>query len=483
MRTFLAIFLISFVVSFISTKFLIFFNIKKFLDVPDRMRKIHHKPVLRAGGISVYIGVLASVLALFFYQNKLTAGFILKFETFKIILIPASLIFLLGLLDDAIGLSARVKLPFQVLAASLLFFEGIKIEVIKLPFLGTLNFGYFSFFITILWIVGITNGFNFIDGMDGLASGISFFASLTIFLISLIKGDYIISLFTLSLCGAIAGFFKFNWHPAEIFLGDSGSYFLGFLIGSLSIVSSTKSSAIVAITIPLLVLAYPLLDLLLAVFRRLLSKRSIFAADKEHIHHKLLERGYSYKGAIFLLYLISGVFGLLAIFSFSINSKLFAFLIPVFSGIFAIYFVRKLGYEEFKKSISNVEEEVKREKLKNSYIENLRTKIRNSTEPDLFLNATISFFEDNFGGKYFLYFESKDGKKISFGNSKIRERTDKTGELFFKISIESKALRKSYLMFSISVNETIYEDFLNDIFPIFLDRVKFFGTKLIDVRE
>ncbi len=479
MKTFIAIFFISFLVSFLSSKLLIYLNIKKFYDVPDRMRKIHQTPVLRGGGISIFVGVLTAFLSLLFYHNKLTLGFVLHLDTFRIILIPASLVFILGLFDDAYGLSARVKLPIQFIAATILFFEGIRIEVIKLPFIGVVDFGYFSFLITLLWIVGITNGFNFIDGMDGLASGISFFAALTILLISLIEGNYVISIFSISICGSVAGFFKYNWHPAQIFLGDSGSYFLGFLIGALSIISSTKSSAIVTIVIPLLVLAYPLLDISLAILRRIIGRKSLFAADREHIHHKLLKKGYPYKSVVFFLYLISGLFGMLAIFTISLKSKLFTLLIPIFSGIFAIYFVKKLEYEEFKNFVSFIKESSKEEKKRKEYIKKVREKIKISEEPSSFLKIISDFFEEHFKEKYFLYIEGIEGKKLFLGNKNLKEEVEKTGKLFFKFPIQSKGFRKAYLMFTVEVDEVIYEDFLNEIYPVFIDKVKFFGGRLL----
>ncbi len=481
MKTIVAVFFISLLISYFTAKLFLFLDIKQFYDIPDRMRKIHEKPILRAGGIAIFVGILFSILSLFFYTNKLTTGFALNFDKFEKILLPASLMFLLGIFDDAFGLSAKVKLPVQIIAAVVVFLEGIKLSVVKIPLIGVVDFGYFAPFITILWIVGITNAFNFIDGMDGLASGISFFAAFTIFLISLLEREYVISLFTASICGSILGFIKFNWHPAKLFLGDSGSYFLGFLIGSLSIISSTKSSIIVAITIPVMIMAYPLLDLLLAVLRRILRGRSIFSADREHIHHKLLERGYSYKGIVLLLYLISGLFGFLAILVMFVKSNYLSFIIPLFSGIFAVYFVRKLGYEEFKSFISKVDEvvDIENEKKFKFYLERIK---RSSTEEE-FIDVLKEFFKEFEFEDYFFYIEGSNGDKFFIGDLSLLDSADRTGNLFLKFPFKGENLRKVYIMLSSKRDFEFCEKVIEKILPEISYKVSLFGDKLLKVKD
>jgi UDP-GlcNAc:undecaprenyl-phosphate GlcNAc-1-phosphate transferase len=266
-------------------------------------------------------------------------------RTIFYILLPGALIFLSGLYDDVYSVKPRVKIAFQATAGAMLYGAGIgKFGLHSLR--GIDNLAWLSLPLTIFWVLWITNAFNLIDGLDGLAAGSSLLSMLTVFAVCLISGNVQISLLAVVLAGATIGFLRFNFNPANIFLGDSGRLFLGFMLSALAFAGSEKTPTIVAVALPVVSFGLPLLETSLSVIRRFLSGRPLFSADREHIHHKLLERGHTHRQAVIILYGASALCGLLSLFLLQPGSGAVAVVLFTL-GVCIWMGVKRLGYYEF----------------------------------------------------------------------------------------------------------------------------------------
>ncbi|MCA9804693.1 MAG: undecaprenyl/decaprenyl-phosphate alpha-N-acetylglucosaminyl 1-phosphate transferase [Cyanobacteria bacterium HKST-UBA02] len=301
------------------------------VDKPGEERRIHKVAVPRLGGVAIYISMLTTITALVAIAGRLPKD-ARGVEGVGGIAIGGTLVFVLGLLDDLESLKARNKFLVQILAACAAYSVGIRIKSIPVPLnmdldLGfmtitggvPIELGYLSLPITVLWLVGVANAVNLIDGMDGLAAGVSAISALTIWSVAL--GDSITrpyaALMAAVLAGALFGFLRWNFNPARIFMGDSGAYLVGFTLGAISITGVIKGVAAATVIVPTvllvgLILFFPLLDTSWAVLRRLATGRSIFSPDDGHIHHRLLKTGLSQKNVAYLIYLASGILGLIA---------------------------------------------------------------------------------------------------------------------------------------------------------------------------
>lgn len=274
------------------------------MDVPKDERRMHNKAMPRFGGVAIYAGIMVSL-----------AGFALDDVDVISIMIGCTMIYILGLIDDIKNLKPIVKFGGQMVCAIALFVQGIRIEFITNYFgEGSMVFGDIAcFLITVLWIVAITNAVNLIDGLDGLAAGIGAISALCIGYVAYIHGQYIPTLAMMVVAGAALGFLPYNFHPAKTFMGDGGSQLLGFSIAAFSILGTVKSTTIVVVIIPALVLGLPIFDTLMAIIRRTLRRQSIGTADKEHLHHRIMRAGYGQRRAVMLMYCISGIMGIVAV--------------------------------------------------------------------------------------------------------------------------------------------------------------------------
>ncbi|MCY6485619.1 MraY family glycosyltransferase [Clostridium aestuarii] len=315
--------IISVMISFLITPF-----IKKFafyikaLDIPKNSRKIHKKPIPLLGGVSIYISFLVTML--------LKSGELSKSEIG--ILVGATIIVIGGLIDDLKDIRPIYKLMFQICAASTLIIFGVKIAYITNPLpWGNIyiNLGYLAIPLTIFWVVGITNAMNLIDGLDGLAAGVAFISSATIFIIAVLNGRRDAALLTAILSGAIFGFLPYNFNPATIFMGDTGSQLLGFSLAAIALKGTIKSAAAFAIAVPVLAFGLPIYDTLFAMIRRKINGKPIMQADRGHLHHRLLDMGLNQKQVVLIMYLISTVLGGISIIAMQISTKRAYFLLTV----------------------------------------------------------------------------------------------------------------------------------------------------------
>lgn len=292
------------------------------IDMPEEDRRIHNKPMPLLGGLSIYFSFIITLLLKKGDFTRPEMGLVLG----------ATIIVIGGFLDDKFDIKPRYKLIFQIAAALILIIYGVKIVIITNPFSSVYQFtnvGVMSIPLTIIWVVGITNALNLIDGLDGLASGIGFISSLTILIIALLNNRYEAAVLAIILCGAILGFLPYNFNPASIFMGDTGAQLLGFLLAAISIEGAIKSAAAFSIAVPILALGIPIYDTLFAMIRRKINGKPIMQADRGHLHHRLLDMGFSQKQAVGTMYAISAVLGSFSIIAMEINAQLSYFLLAI----------------------------------------------------------------------------------------------------------------------------------------------------------
>ena len=342
--TYCATFLVSLLLSFLLTRYIRDQALIRGGKVRGlRERDVHTRPIPRLGGIAIFLAVIAVVSVLIVFSRF---GKVFEPRLIVSVLLPSLLIFLLGLYDDLFSVGPWVKFAVEIMAAVAIFLAGFR--VIELPILlGNRSLGLAgSLLATVFWVLLITNAFNLVDGLDGLAAGSALFSTLTVVVISLMNGRVMIGLIGLALAGAILGFLRFNFNPATIFLGDCGSLFIGFVLSVLALVGAGKSSTAVAVAIPVVSFGLPILETGISVVRRFLSGQPLFAPDRHHIHHKLLERGLTQRQVVVILYGVSALFGLLsALLLYPGGPTLGVVLFVIGAGIWVG--VQHLNYPEF----------------------------------------------------------------------------------------------------------------------------------------
>jgi UDP-GlcNAc:undecaprenyl-phosphate GlcNAc-1-phosphate transferase len=313
-KTYFALFFIATIASLVITplvrRFCQRFNL---LDVPTDGRRVHKQGIPRLGGVAIFASMLIALSTLPLIPNLLTQSLRGRTPEIFLVLVPTALVLMLGVYDDLRGAKAVVKFAGLGIIASLFYAMGGRIETLAIPFLGAIHFPPAAgFLITVFWLVGIANAFNLIDGIDGLAPGAALFSAIVILVISLVSENPLPIVITLVLCGGLAGFLRYNFNPASIFLGDSGSLSVGFLLAALSVVGVQKATTAVAVITPILAFGLPVIDTGVTMARRLVGRRPLFEGDGEHIHHMLLARGWSQRRVALILYAVCAIFGLLA---------------------------------------------------------------------------------------------------------------------------------------------------------------------------
>jgi UDP-GlcNAc:undecaprenyl-phosphate GlcNAc-1-phosphate transferase len=325
----------------------------RWLDEPKNER-IHRKAVPRLGGIAVFCSVLIGLLPLLLIRNLFTDALRESAPRLWVLLVPASLTFLLGVYDDLFGLKASQKFAGLSAIGGIFYALGGRIEALSVPFVGSIELPMIvGVVLTVVWIVGIANAFNLLDGMDGLAPGAAVFSSLVIVAVSLMQGRPLVIAVALVLSGALVGFLRYNFNPASIFLGDSGALFVGFLLAALSVEGAQKASTAVAVAIPIMAFGLPVLDTGFAMVRRFVSGRPLFAGDREHIHHMLLERGWSQQKTALVLYSVCALFGLLTLLFVGSSDHIIGLVLFVV-GVAIMLAVSHLRYHEVEEIKASV---------------------------------------------------------------------------------------------------------------------------------
>ncbi len=417
---FLGIFVVSLVVSFAATR--------QVRDVASRRgwvsllkdgRHVHDAPLPRLGGVAIFLAFSLSLilwLGLALLYPRLLEG--LAPATLLRIYVPACLIFCLGIYDDLHGASPILKFSVQAIAATMLFLGGMRI--LDLPVLfGAHSFPWFiGLPLTVLWVVAITNAFNLIDGLDGLAAGSALFSTLVFFVVALVNHSWLGSLMSVALAGAILGFLRFNFNPATIFLGDSGSLFIGFLLSALALAGAQKAPTLVAVAIPVVSFGLPILETALSILRRLISGRPIFTADREHIHHKLLQMGMSHRQVVIVLYAVSALFAMLSLFLlWPTGSTLGLVLAVVGTGIWLG--VQHLNYLEFGELRRVAQRTIEQRQIviNNLAIRRAVEELKVAADYDQVRSILLAAFDSNDFDAFELQLKSQSGDQFGFGEA------------------------------------------------------------------
>ena len=314
------------------------------MDAPNA-RKVHTHTIPRLGGLAIFLGYIAGLIycALWGHmhvgQEKLA------------LFVGTCLIVGIGIWDDIVQIGPKTKLLGQIAAAAILAFNGVTIDFIHF-FWGPMLFlpNWVAIPLTIFWVVAFTNIVNLIDGLDGLAAGISIIASAAIFFAAASLGQMDTALITVSLAGATYGFLRYNFNPASIFMGDTGSMLLGYTLGAISVYGVVKTTTMVVLIVPVIAMGVPIMDTAFAILRRYMNGKPIFKPDKSHIHHRLLAMGLSHKQAVLLLYGVTAFFGVLAVFVSSSNAYLGVAMIAVVL-IVTVFFALRIGVLSKEKSL------------------------------------------------------------------------------------------------------------------------------------
>ena len=303
----LIIFAVAMVISFVLTPLVRRFAVKiNAVDVPKDNRRMHKTPIPRIGGIAIFVGFMTAMLIFGKADSEMVW-----------ILVGGVIIAIIGIIDDLYTLPALVKLLGQIAAAAIPVFNDVVIRHLTNPFAadGSWTLGALAVPMTILWIVAITNAVNFIDGLDGLACGVSAIASISMFVTAYLipESPLTVTLAMAALAGSCLGFLPFNFNPAKIFMGDTGAMFIGYIFAACSVQGLFKMHAVISFAVPFVVLAIPLADMVFAVIRRVARGKSPFAADRGHIHHKLIDMGLDQKQSVLILYCLNIVFGVISV--------------------------------------------------------------------------------------------------------------------------------------------------------------------------
>jgi len=287
--------------------------LRGWLDHPDILRKHHPVPVPAVGGVAVYAAFALALAFLPLFGGELAGGGGWLDRSRLALGVGSLAVMLVGLVDDVRNVGPRVKLAVEFSAAAFLYWSGFRIEGLSNPFGGSIQLGVWAIPVTLFWLVGMSNAFNLLDGLDGLAAGLALVSTFGLLVAAGIQGRWETALVAAALAGALAGFLPYNFDPARVFLGDCGALPVGFVLAAVAVQSSIKASATIAVAVPLLALALPILDVGLAVVRRVVRRRPVFAGDRHHIHHRLVDLGLTPRRAVVTLYGVAVVFAVLAL--------------------------------------------------------------------------------------------------------------------------------------------------------------------------
>ncbi len=328
---YIAAFACAFAITLVATPFAKWLSIKcGAIDYP-KDRGVHKKPMPRMGGVAMVLGFTITALMVYYFDRSMSG------KQFVGFLAGALLIAGLGVVDDMKNLPAKLKFCVQMVAALIVILSGTRIQVVLWPMTTALQ--AFSIPITLIWIVGVTNAVNLIDGLDGLAAGVTSIAALSLMVLCIMTGSTTAVVLTAALAGACLGFLPRNFNPAEIFMGDTGSTFLGFVLAVTSILGVFKGYALLAIVVSVLCVGLPIFDTIFAMLRRMAKNQPIMQADRGHLHHRLIDHGFNQRQAVLIMYTISLLMGMLAIFiSFKDSGIIVVVILTIIVLSFIIYY-------------------------------------------------------------------------------------------------------------------------------------------------
>ena len=357
-------------------------------------RGAHTEPKPRIGGIALYLSFILALFASLPLQTNISD--LLYDYRYLAILCGASLLFITGLIDDLYHLRSSTKLFCQLMAGIIAWCGGVHIHVISSPLISSIELGWISLPLTLFWIVLVTNAINLIDGLDGLAAGVTLFVSLMMSMLCIVSGNYIVAIGFVALAGATLGFLRYNFNPASIFMGDSGSYFLGYSIATLSILGSVKGQATFAMLIPFLALGVPIFDALLSPLRRFVRGRKMFTPDNGHLHHKLMESGEGHRRAVIILYSITVILSAVAFCLVYVKDERAAVILLIPAAI--LYFLfRKIGYlnyfaiDKIYGWLSDINESAKFSGASRSFLDHLMDISKAKTLEEMWVAAARAF--------------------------------------------------------------------------------------------
>ena len=417
---FFGLFAFSLALSFVATREVRDLATRRgWVSVPRDGRHLHHTPLPRLGGVAIFLAFTVSLslwLGLSLVFPRLVDG--LPPTTLLRIYVPACLIFCLGIYDDLHGAGPYLKFVVQAIAAVMLFAGGMRVLDLPLIF-GSHSLPWFiGLPLTVLWVVAVTNAFNLIDGLDGLAAGSALFSTMVFFVVSLVTHSWLGSLISVTLAGAILGFLRFNFNPATIFLGDSGSLFIGFMLSALALAGAQKAPTFVAVAIPVVSFGLPILETLLSILRRLISGRPIFTADREHIHHKLLQMGFSHRQVVIVLYAVSALFAMLSLFLlWPTGSTLGLVLAVMGTGIWLG--VQHLNYLEFGELRRVAQRTIEQRQIviNNLSVRRAVEELKVAGDFDQLRSVLIAAFDSNDFDAFELQLKPLPGDQAAFGES------------------------------------------------------------------
>ncbi|MBZ5663350.1 MAG: undecaprenyl/decaprenyl-phosphate alpha-N-acetylglucosaminyl 1-phosphate transferase [Acidobacteriia bacterium] len=418
---FFGLFVFSLALSFVATREVRDLATRRgWVSVPQGGRHVHQASLPRLGGVAIFLAFSVSLsiwLALSLLFPRLVAG--LAPATLLRIYVPACLIFGLGIYDDLHGAGPYVKFIVQAIAAAMLFAGGMRVLDLPLIF-GSHSLPWFvGLPLTVLWVVAVTNAFNLIDGLDGLAAGSALFSTMVFFIVSLVNHSWLGSLMSVTLAGAILGFLRFNFNPATIFLGDSGSLFIGFMLSALALAGAQKAPTFVAVAIPVVSFGLPILETLLSIMRRLISGRPVFTADREHIHHKLLQMGFTHRQVVIVLYAVSAIFAMLSLFLlWPTGSTLGLVLAVVGTGIWLG--VQHLNYLEFGELRRVAQRTIDQRQIviNNLAVRRAIEELKVARDFDQVRSVLVAAFDNNDFDAFELQWKSLHGDQSDSGESK-----------------------------------------------------------------
>ncbi len=385
MKTYLFVCLSSAILTLMITPVVIWLAHRlRIVDVPGA-RHIHTKPISHIGGVAIFLSMMSLIVCVLLLSNVIGDAFRNILPKVIVLLSAATFIFFTGLIDDICikGLRARIKFLAQLVAAIAVCAVGIRIKSVVVADWLTLDFSWFSWPLTLLWIVGITNAVNFSDGLDGLAAGISAVTCGVIAVFAIYSNQVVMAILMLALLGSLTGFLFFNFNPAKIFMGDCGSMFLGFMIASSSVLCYTKSSALVGLTLPVLALGIPIFDTLFSMLRRFLERRSLFAPDRRHFHHRLVDLGLKQHHVVITIYvmtLLAAGLGMFMMVTHNSNSLIIFFCILLL--LLLVFHV--VGSVQLRETITNL-------KKKYTISHQMQDEIKSFEDAELHFRRAVTF--------------------------------------------------------------------------------------------